>query len=58
MGLSFPGVLLHGSGATDMNLTLGFIRIDNETGKKIYPSARQFLQIAEYVSKRVFVVLR
>jgi hypothetical protein len=32
----FPGVLLvHGSGATDMNATLGFIRIDNETGTKI-----------------------
>jgi uncharacterized protein len=41
----FPGVLLiHGSGATDMNVTLGFIRIDNERGKKIYPSARPFLQ--------------
>jgi pimeloyl-ACP methyl ester carboxylesterase len=55
----FPGVLLiHGSGTTDMNVTLGFIRIDNETGKKIYPSARPFLQIAEYLSERGFVVLR
>ena len=39
----FPGVLLvHGTGAQDMNETLGFIRIDNETGTKIYPPARPF----------------
>ena len=37
----FPGVLLiHGSGPVDMNETLGIVRIDNETGTKIYPSAR------------------
>ena len=41
----FPGVLLvHGSGAQDKNETLGFIRIDNETGTKIYPPARPFLK--------------
>ena len=41
-----------------MNETLGFIRIDNETGTKIYPPARPFFQIAEYLSDRGFVVLR
>ena len=55
----FPGVLLiHGSGPVDMNETLGFVRIDNETGTKIYPSATPFFQIAEYLSDRGFVVLR
>jgi uncharacterized protein len=55
----FPGILLvHGSGATDMNETLGFVHIDNETDTKIYPSARPFFQIAEYLSDRGFVVLR
>ncbi|HEX6671475.1 MAG TPA: hypothetical protein VF084_04530 [Nitrososphaeraceae archaeon] len=39
----FPGVLLiHASGATDMNETAGYIRIDNTTGSKIYPSAQPF----------------
>jgi uncharacterized protein len=55
----FPGVLLvHGSGAMDMNSSLGIVRIDNETGTKIYPPARPFFQIAEYLSDRGFVVLR
>ena len=55
----FPGVLLvHGTGAQDKNETLGFIRIDNETGTKIYPPARPFFEIAEYLSDRGFVVLR
>ena len=55
----YPGVLLvHGSGAMDMNTTLGIVRIDNETGTKIYPPARPFFQIAEYLSDRGFVVLR
>jgi uncharacterized protein len=55
----FPGVLLiHGSGPVDMNETLGIVRIDNETGTKIYPSARPFFQIAEYLSDRGFVTLR
>lgn len=54
----YPGVLLiHGSGKTDMNETLGHIRIDNETGSKIYPAARPFFQIAEYLSDRGFAVL-
>src|ERR687884_247931 len=36
---TFPGVLLiHGTGPTDMNETLGYIRIDNQTGAKIYPT--------------------
>ena len=52
----FPGVLLvHGTGAQDKNETLGFIRIDNETGTKIYPPARPFFEIAEYLSDRGFV---
>jgi len=55
----FPGVLLvHGSGAMDMNTTLGIVRIDNETGTKIYPPTRLFFQIADYLSDRGFVVLR
>ena len=34
----FPGVLLvPGSGPGDMNETTGLVRIDNETGSKIYP---------------------
>jgi uncharacterized protein len=34
----FPGVLIvHGSGAEDMNETFGLIRVDNKTGDKIYP---------------------
>jgi len=49
---------VHGSGAQDKNETLGFIRIDNETGTKIYPPARPFFEIAEYLSDRGFVVLR
>jgi predicted acyl esterase len=54
----FPGVLLvHGSGAMDMNATLGIVRIDNETGTKIYPPT-PFFQIADYLSDRGFVVLR
>ena len=55
----FPGVLLvPGSGIIDMNETLGFISIDNETGTKIYPPTRPYFQIAEYLSDRGFVVLR
>jgi uncharacterized protein len=43
---SFPAVLLiTGSGAEDMNETAGFIRIDNETGEKVYPPV-PFYQIA------------
>jgi uncharacterized protein len=55
----FPGVLLvPGSGAIDMNETVGYVRIDNETGAKIYPPVRPFFQIAEYLSDRGFVTLR
>jgi uncharacterized protein len=55
----FPGVLLiHGSGAVDMNETAGYISIDNQTGSKIYPKAQPFFQIAEYLSDRGFAVLR
>lgn len=55
----FPGVLLvHGSGPVDMNETLGYVRIDKETGSKIYPHARPFFQIAEYLSERGFAVLQ
>ena len=54
----YPGVLLiTGSGAEDMNETGGYIRINNATGSKIYPST-PFFQIAEYLSDRGFVTLR
>jgi alpha-beta hydrolase superfamily lysophospholipase len=56
---TFPGVLLiQGSGALDMNSTIGYIRIDNQTGAKIYPTTQPFFQIAEYLSERGFAVLR
>jgi uncharacterized protein len=55
----FPGVLLiHGTGRVDMNETLGYIRIDNQTGSKIYPPAQPFWQISQYLSERGFAVLR
>ena len=55
----FPGVILiHGSGAVDMNETVGYIQMDNETGKKIYPSAQPFFEISQYLSERGFVVLK
>jgi hypothetical protein len=41
-----------------MNETIGYVRIDNETGTKIYPPVRPFFQIAEYLSDRGFVTLR
>jgi predicted esterase len=41
-----------------MNETLGYIRIDNQTGSKIYPPAQPFFQIAQYLSERGFGVLR
>jgi uncharacterized protein len=54
----YPAVLLvPGSGLVDMNETLGYVRIDNETGSKIYPP-RPFYQIAEYLSERGFAVLQ
>ncbi|MGE4117206.1 MAG: alpha/beta hydrolase family protein [Candidatus Nitrosocosmicus sp.] len=55
----FPGVLLiHGSGANDMNETGGLILIDNKTGSKIYPEKQTFFQLAEYLSERGFAVLK
>ena len=52
----FPGVLLiHGSGANDMNETGGLILIDNKTGSKIYPHKQTFFQIAKYLAERGFV---
>jgi len=55
----FPAVLLiPGSGPTDMNETIGYVRIDNETGSKIYPSSRPFFEIAQYLSERGFAVLQ
>ena len=55
----FPGVLLiHGSGAVDMNETAGYIQVDNKTGKKIYPSSQPFFEISQYLSERGFVVLK
>jgi pimeloyl-ACP methyl ester carboxylesterase len=55
----YPAVLLvPGSGATDMNETGDYIRIDNDTGSFIYPSSRPFFDIAEYLSQRGFAVLQ
>jgi pimeloyl-ACP methyl ester carboxylesterase len=55
----FPGVLLvPGSGRVDMNETGGAVRIDNETGSIIYPPARPFFDIAQYLSERGFAVLQ
>jgi uncharacterized protein len=55
----FPAVLLvPGSGPVDMNETAGYVRIDNETGSIIYPPARPFFDIAEYLSERGFAVLQ
>ena len=55
----FPAVLLvPGSGPADMNETAGYVRIDNETGSIIYPSARPFFDIAQYLSERGFAVLQ
>ncbi len=55
----FPGVLLiAGTGPEDMNETLSSIHIDNNTGSKIYPTARPFFQISKYLSERGFAVLR
>ena len=55
----FPGVLLiHGSGANDMNETGGLILIDNKTGSKIYPEKQTFFQLADYLTERGFVVLK
>ena len=56
----FPGILLvPGSGPSDMNETAGnHVRIDNETGSLIYPSARPFFDVAQYLSERGFAVLQ
>lgn len=55
----FPGVLLiHGSGANDMNETGGLILVDKKTGSKIYPEKQTFFQLAEYLSERGFAVLK
>jgi len=55
----YPAVLLvPGSGTTDMNETGGYIRIDNSTGSLVYPSARPFYDIAEFLSERGFAVLQ
>ena len=55
----FPGVLLiPSSGMADMNETGGYVRIDNETGSKIYPPTTPFFDIAKYLSERGFAVLQ
>jgi uncharacterized protein len=54
-----PGVLLiHGIGPVGMNDTIEYVRIGNETGAMVYPSARPFFQIAEYLSERSIEVLQ
>jgi uncharacterized protein len=53
----FPGVLLiPGSGVTDKNGTVGFIRHD--TSNQTTPTPTPLLQIAQYLSERGFTVLR
>ena len=47
-----------GSGKTDMNETGDYVRINNDKGSFIYPSARPFFDIAEYLSDSGFVVLQ
>src|SRR5918996_1620167 len=55
----FPAVLLvPGSGPVDINETGGAVLIDNETGSIIYPPARPFFDIAQYLSERGFAVLQ
>jgi alpha-beta hydrolase superfamily lysophospholipase len=55
----YPGVLLvPGSGKTDMNETAGYVHIVNKTGSLIYPSARPFFDIAQYLSERGFAVFQ
>ena len=55
----FPAVLLiPGSGPIDMNETGGAVRIDSETGSIVYPPARPFFDIAQYLSERGFAVLQ
>jgi uncharacterized protein len=41
-----------------MNETGGAVRIDNETGSIVYPPARPFFDIAQYLSERGFAVLQ
>jgi hypothetical protein len=41
-----------------MNETGATVRIDNETGALVYPSARPFFDIAQYLSERGFAVLQ
>jgi len=55
----FPGVfLVPGSGRVDMNETGGYLRIDNKADSLIYPDARPFHDIAQYLSERGFAVLQ
>ena len=55
----YPGILLvPGSGPIDMNETGGAVLIDNKTGSLIYPPARPFFDITEYLSERGFAVLQ
>ena len=55
----FPGVLLiHGSGANDMNETGGLILFDNKTGSLVYPEKQTFFQISEYLADRGFAILK
>ncbi|MDN5868016.1 MAG: lysophospholipase [Candidatus Nitrosocosmicus sp.] len=51
-------LLVPGSGATDMNETGDYVRIDNGTDSFIYPSARPFFDIVEYLSERGLAVLQ
>ena len=55
----FPGILLvPGPGTTDMNETAGYLRLDSETGSLVYPSARPFFDVAQYLTERGYAVLQ
>ena len=41
-----------------MRLQVTIVHIDNETGSLIYPSARPFFDISQYLSERGYAVLQ
>jgi dienelactone hydrolase len=41
-----------------MNETAGYLRLDSEIGSPVYPSARPFFDIAQYLTERGYAVLQ
>jgi hypothetical protein len=41
-----------------MNETAGYLRLDSEIGSLVYPSARPFIDIAQYLTERGYAVLQ